>query len=244
VAWLIPMNHSRSAAGVWKRDEPHGRLRDATSPQGDARSKPSKSGGTTRTEGAGGLADPCPEARGAARQSTDWLERPERAGRMSVLWRKPGMKSERTRIADVDGGDSPAQGRCARPRAVLWQPQERKSAADPAGIGGSQPHCCPRPASRPYTNVREGRPPVRCPRRRSEGQEGWFQGRPDDPGGEEREAPCRPAPPFGRTRSRRLSGEGPRSTPQSSAKALIHPDRDATTLKASPTPWRVDPMAV
>jgi hypothetical protein len=62
------MSHSRSAAGVWKRDEPHGRLRDATSPQGDVRSKPSKSGGTTRTEGAGGLADPCPAAHEAARQ--------------------------------------------------------------------------------------------------------------------------------------------------------------------------------
>lgn len=61
VAWLIPMSHSRSAAGIWKRDEPQGRLRDATSPQGDARSKPSKSGGTTGTEGAGGLATPAPQ---------------------------------------------------------------------------------------------------------------------------------------------------------------------------------------
>jgi hypothetical protein len=84
VAWLIPMSHSRSAAGVWKRDEPQDRLRDATSPQGDARSKPSKSGGTTGTEGAGGLADPCPAAPEAARQSTDWLERAERAGLVKI----------------------------------------------------------------------------------------------------------------------------------------------------------------
>jgi len=75
VAWLIPMSHSRSATGVWKRDEPHGRLRDAKSPQGDARSKPSKSGGTTRAEGAGGLADPCSEAHEADTQSTGWVER-------------------------------------------------------------------------------------------------------------------------------------------------------------------------
>jgi hypothetical protein len=84
VAWLIPMSHSRSAAGVWKRDEPQDRLRDATSPQGDARSKPSKSGGTTGTEGAGGLADPCPATPEAARQSTDWLERAERAGLVKI----------------------------------------------------------------------------------------------------------------------------------------------------------------
>lgn len=84
VAWLIPMSHSRSAAGVWKRDEPQGRLRDATSPQGDARSKPSKSGGTTRAEGAGGLADPCPAAHEAASPSIDGPERTERAGLMKV----------------------------------------------------------------------------------------------------------------------------------------------------------------
>lgn len=84
VAWLIPMSHSRSAAGVWKRDEPQGRLRDATSPQGDARSKPSKSGGTTRTEGAGGLATPAPQRAKAARESTGSLERTERAVLMRI----------------------------------------------------------------------------------------------------------------------------------------------------------------
>jgi hypothetical protein len=119
VAWLIPMSHSRSAARVWKRDEPQGRLRDATSPHGDARSKPSKSGGTTRTEGAGGLADPCTAAREAAISPTGELERTQRVGLRKVLWWKPGMKSERTRIIDVDGGASHARSRCARPSAVL-----------------------------------------------------------------------------------------------------------------------------
>jgi hypothetical protein len=104
VAWLIPMSHSRSATGVWKRDEPQGRLRDATSPQGDARSKPSKSGGTTRTEGAGGLADPCTAARESGQATNRLTGAHGASGSDEHLWWKPGMKSGRTRMADVDGG--------------------------------------------------------------------------------------------------------------------------------------------
>jgi len=173
--------------------------------------------------------------RGASRRS-----REERQGRKAqVVWQTPAPRRTEAASSSTDGSErtqragprklgADAQGlcrwrgltapcRCARPGAVLWQPQERKLAAGAAGIRGSQPHRMSETRTPAAHQHPIGRPPNRCPRRRSEGQEGWFQGRPDDPGGRERDAPCRPAPPIGRTRSRRPRGEGQRSTTQSRA---------------------------
>jgi len=78
----------------------------------------------------------------------------------------------------------------ARGRVLYFgNPKRGSSPLDKRSAVEVNPTGRPTLAREPHTNVRYGRPPVRCPRRRSEGQEGWFQGRPDDPGGTEKEAP-------------------------------------------------------
>jgi len=92
------VGHGRMSVVGSKPGEPHDRLRGATNPQGSVRSKPSKSGGTTRTERAREVANPEPRATGSGRTKPTSMEgrslkNPKRGAR--THWRLRSASGER-----------------------------------------------------------------------------------------------------------------------------------------------------
>jgi hypothetical protein len=77
-----------------KPGEPHDRLRGATNPQSSVRSKPSKSGGTTRTERVRDMAMPEPRETGSGR--TKWMSMEGRSLKnpMRGARKHPRLRSE------------------------------------------------------------------------------------------------------------------------------------------------------